>query len=42
MQGSSCFNMVLCISCILVSEEDEEAIVVEPSKRGKLFFLSVA
>jgi len=28
--------------CILVSEEDEEAIVVEPSKRGKLFFLSVA
>ncbi|KAL5173598.1 Fructose-1,6-bisphosphatase, cytosolic [Glycine soja] len=29
-------------TCILVSEEDEEAIIVEPSKRGKLFILSAA
>jgi len=28
--------------CILVSEEDEDAIIVEPSKRGKLFILPVS
>ena len=28
--------------CILVSEEDEDAIIVEPSKRGKLFILSLS